>query len=261
MPAVPSSWFVGSIELPAQTFAVVQGATSENCVIAAGTYYLRHATAGLSLIDAMVTAINSHSLVSGAAVVVQRNRIIRLSATQAFTLTWPADNVLRGLFGATANLTPAATSHTVAQISPLLWSPGWPAIPRTIAGVAGYSVDHKKRYKSDDGQRSHTHYLGSETWQDLELDHVVASRMRVTPSVGGTFHEFYEQCAKLGERFAHYELVTEDSDSTTAVTWTTALGPYVLRDNFDGDWYQRRVKNADVSCSLELPLHVIAEAS
>lgn len=255
MVAVSSSWLVASIAVPAITITV----DATPVVIAADDYYLRHATSSLSLIDYVAAQIVA-AVGGTCTITIKRNRTVRIVFNTARSVTWGTGTQLRNLLGFTADLASLAT-HDAPQISPLLWSPGWPAIPETIAGVLGYSVDHIRRYKSDDGQRSHAHYLGTEIWQDLEVDHVVSSRMRVTPSVGGTFHEFYEQAAKLGARLFHYELITEDSaDTSTNVTWTTGLGPYVLREEFKGRWNERRVKGADVSNRLpKIPLHVVAE--
>lgn len=255
-----SAWFVGSQTLAAQTLAITQGATTENIVLPAGSYYLRSATSSLSLLAAMVTAINAHSLISGATAVVQRNRIVALGATQTFTLTWPADNILRNLLGFAANLTPAATSHTAPAVSPLLWSPGYLATPATIEGVTGYTVPHQAIYKSDDGTQVDCDHYGSETWQDLEWTHVLPERMRVaTGTGGGTFHEFYEQCGMLRRRFLYHQEIDELDGSTTAVTWDTALGCYVLRPDFPDQWYRRNVQFAEVSSPLELPIHLVDE--
>jgi hypothetical protein len=266
MVAVSSSWLVASGPVPLIT-AEVGGASID---MPAGDYYLRHATASLSLLDAVAAAASAltgdtHTLV------VIRNRRVRWSATGG---NWDVDfstgngAILAALLGASTVLPySGSASYTFDEIPPWLWSPGWLATPQTIAGKAGYSVDHKKRYKSDDGQRSFTHYLGSETWQELELDHVVSSRMCLADSVslaarGGTFDQFYEQSAKLGYQFFHYEQVTEDSaDATTPVTWPTGFGPYVLRPEFKGRWNERRVQGADVSNRLRLPIHMVREYS
>lgn len=254
MPATSSSWLVGSKPFARDRITV----GGFDLVVEEGDRYLRHPTTSLSLIDYLRTVIAAGTSVA-TTITILRNRTVRIEFASAMDIVWGTATAYRDALGFSGDLA-SATVHDAPNISPLLWSPGWPAIPDTIAGVSGWSVDHKRRYKSDDGQRSYTDYYGSETWQGLELDHVHVSRMRVaTPGAGGgTFQEFYEQCAKLGYKFFHYELVTEDSSSTTGVTWPTGLGPYVLRP-MTGDWYRRRVKNADVSSPLSLPIHLVAE--
>lgn len=257
-----SAWFIGSITIPAQTMQILQGATLEAIVLPAGTYYLRHSTAGLSLLDAMVTAINAHSLITGAAAVVRRDRRTQLSATQTFSITWAADNVLRNLLGFDANLTPVATSFASTYISPLLFSPGYLATPSTIEGVTGYTVPHQSIRKSADGTQVQCDHYGEETWQELSWTHIMPSRLRTagtTAAQGGTFHQFFQQCAMLRRRFLYHQEIDEDDASTSAVTWDTALGCYVLRPEFDGNWYRRNVPFADVSSPLDLPIHLVAE--
>jgi hypothetical protein len=257
--AVSTSILVGSITVPTQEFTV--DATGMN--LTGDDYYLYHATDALSLM-AFVAARIIANFGGTCVITVKRNLRVRIVMNAARSFTWGVATQLRDLLGFTGDMA-AATTHDAPNISPLLWSPGWLATPQTIAGVSGYSVDHKKRYKSDDGQRSFTHYLGSETWQDLDFDHIVSSRMRIVGTVaaqGGTFHQFYEQCAKLGVRFFHYDNVTEDpADTSTSITWPAGFGPYVLRDEFKGRWNERRVQGADVSNRLRLPLHMIAEYS
>lgn len=257
-----AAWLIGSITLPRQELTIVQGATSEFCNFDEGSYYLRSATATLSMLAEMVAAINLHTLVSGAAAVVRRDRLITISATQSFTLAWPADGVLRDLLGFTGALTPAATSFTATNISPLLWSPGYLATPKTIAGVTGYTVPHQAIRKSSDGTQVQCDHYGEETWQDLSWTHIMPERMRTagtTAAQGGTFHQFFQQCAMLRRRFLYHQEIDEDDASSTSVTWDTAMGAYVLRPELDGDWYRRNVPFAEVSSPLDLPIHLVAE--
>lgn len=252
MAAVDSSWLIGSTILGAEAITVDATAVS----LTADTYYLYDPTAGRSLITHFGTQVVA--AVGGTCdLVIQRDRKVRITFNTARSVTWTG-TVLRDLLGFTGNLA-AATTHTAPNISPLLWSPGFPATPATIVGVEGYSRDHKVVAKSDDGTVAQVTFFSSETWQDLSWTHIVASRMRHLTVGGGTFHEFYEQSLKLGYRCKHYA-VTEDSASTTAATIPTGLGPYVLRAGFSGDWYTRRVPTADIVSPLKLPLHVVEDA-
>lgn len=257
-----SAWFVGSITLPTQTIRVTQGATSENIDIPAGAYYLRHSTAALSLIDAVATAITSHTLVTVATCTVRRNRLVVITSAESIVVEWPSDNVLRDLLGYTGDLTPAALTFSATNISPLLFSPGYLATPRTIEGVTGYTIPHQSVRKSSDGTQVQCDHYGEETWQDLAWTHIMPERLRTTGTTaaqGGTFHQFFQQCAMLRRRFLYHQEIDEDDASTTAVTWDTALGSYVLRPEIDGDWYRRNVPFADVSSPLDLPMHLVAE--
>lgn len=261
MPATVSSWLVGSIVLPQQQFTV----DATVVAIPAGTYYLRHATAALSLVDVVATAIVA-ALGGTCTVTLQRSRLVRIAFNVARSITWGTATQLRDLLGFTGDLG-SATPQTATNISALLWSPAFPGMPTTVVGTLGYELERQEVYTSDDGSEIQSDFHGEIVWQELQWDHIPVSRLRTAASVsvaaqGGTFHQFYRQCARLRRRFFHYEQVTEDSsDSGTAVTWPSGLGPYVVREGFNPQWYTRRVPSADVSSSLELPLHVVAEVA
>lgn len=255
MPAVSSAWFVGSIGLTAQAPTI----DASVATVVAATYYLRHTTAARSLIDTFATAVVA--AVGGTCTVqVTRSRRVLITFNTSRSITWGAATQLRDLLGFTGDRA-SATTQLADGVSPLLWSPGYLGTPQTIADVNGYSVDHKAEYKSDDGTQAVTYFYSSETWQDVDWTHIDPNRMRVSSGTGGgTFHEFYEQSAKLGARLFWYPSITEDdTDTSTAVTWTTARGPYRLRAGFGGDWYRRNVQFAEVSSSLSLPLHQLSE--
>lgn len=249
-----SAWFIGSIYMPASTLTVDAAGFSWP----EGPYYLRSATSALSMIDFLATRIVAN--VGGTCtIVLTRGRTVRITFNTARTVTWGAATQLRDLLGFTGDLGSAAT-HDAPNVSPLLWSPGYLATPKTIARVDGYTVPHQANYKSADGSKVYSAHYSTETWQDLSWSHIMPERMRVaTGTGGGTFHEFFEQCAMLREMFLYHEEVDELDGSTTTATLDTARGPYVLRDNFDGDWHRRNVANAEVSSQLDLPIHQVAE--
>ena len=254
-----ADWFVGSITIPAQSFT----ANGFACSIAAGTYYLRHTTSALSLIGQFATEVENQTGVSANGVTVKRSRLIADSWTGAVAVTWGSATQLRDLFGHTGDLA-SATDHIAPNVSPLLWSPGFPATPATIRGKSGYIVPQQAVSTSDDGQQSYTYHFGTATMQEVAWTHIDPDRMAVaTGTGGGTYHEFHRQCAMLGYRFLWYQdIVEDDDDSSTDVTWTTQYGPYILRaEARSGDFYRRNQPNAELSAPLELPLHVLAEYS
>lgn len=257
MPAVVSAWLVGSITIPLQTWTF-DGASAS---IAAGTYYLRHPTAARSLIDLFDAAnLAATPTTITSTTTLRQNRHVRVTRSSAAALTWGAATILRDLLGFTGNLA-SGTSSDADNISPLLWSPGYPGTPSTVIGIDGYVKKHESVFKSDDGTRQRRVRYGTEKWQELAWDHIVPTRLQAVGSVaagGGTFHEWLEQSASLGYHFYHYEQVTEDTGSTSAVSWPTPLGPYVLRPSFEPKWYRRKVA-ADISSPLELPLHLVSE--
>lgn len=257
-----SAWLIGSITIPTENIRVIETATDEIIAIPAGTYYLRHSTAGLSLIDALATAITSHSTITVSTVTVRRNRRVVVTADRAFTLQWETDSMIRGLLGFAGDLTPAATSFTAPNISPLLWSPGYPATPHEIDAVEGYTKPHQSVRKSADGTQVQCDHYGEEIWNELAWTHILPERMRITGTTaaqGGTFHQFHLQCAMLRRRFLWHPAIDEDDSSTSTVSYDTALGPYVLRPEFPSAWYARNVSFAEVSSPLDLPIHQVAE--
>lgn len=254
-----ASWLVGYVTVTQQEWD--GGTGPANVTLPAGTYALRHGTAALSLID-QVASVWTTEWGAVVTVTVRRNRLIRITiASGGAAIDWGAATVLRDLLGFTGNRS-SNTTHDADSVSPLLFSAGFMATPKTIQDVDGYTVPHHAAYKADDGTQIYDVHYGDETWQDLSWPHIIPDRMRVASSAdgGGTFHEFWEQCAKYHRRFTYYQEIDEDDASTSAVTWTTGRGPYALR-NVDGDWYRRNQANAELSCSLELPLIELAEVT
>lgn len=250
-----SAWLIGSITMPASTLTV----DADLFAWPADSYYLVSSTSALSMIDFLAARIVAN--VGGTCVItITRGRTIRIVFDTPRTVTWGAATQLRDLLGFTTDLG-SATTHDAPNVSPLLWSPGYLATPKTIEGVDGYTVPHQAITKSADGTQVYCTHYGQETWQDLSWSHIIPERMRVDDSTngGGTFHEFFEQCALLRARFLYHQEVDELDGSTTTATLDTARGPYVLRPEFDGDWYRRNVPNAEVSSPLDLPIHLVDE--
>lgn len=258
-----ASWLVGYVTLP-DAVVLYDG---DDVNLAGGTYALRHGTAALSLIDYLNTTLDAApSAITCTSLVVMRNRYVRLNFSATVDLDWTTGGATAGEWAAAighdgSNMNGAA-SYTATGISPYLFSAGFMATPKTIQDVDGYTIPHHAAYKADDGTQIYDVHYGDETWQDLSWSHILPERLRVasTADGGGTFHEFFEQCAKYHRRFTYYQEIDEDDSSTSAVTWTTGRGPYALRQ-VDGDWYRRNVAYAEISSSLDLPLMQLAEVT
>ena len=80
-----SDWLIGSFELEAAATIVVDGVN--NAVIPAGTYYLRDADAGLSLVDVLLAQVGAHLTTPG--VWIGEDRLLRISAAVARTPASP----------------------------------------------------------------------------------------------------------------------------------------------------------------------------
>lgn len=261
MAAFTVDWFIGSITIPAQTITV----NATPVVIPAGTYYLRHSSASRSLLDVVAAAILAATAIA-TTITIRRSRQVHILFGGAASVTWGAGTQVRDLLGFTANLG-AGVTHLATNISPLLWSPGYIATPpNDIRGSDGYVVPHQAISTSDDGQQSYTYHFGEETHQDLEWSHIDPPRLKTagtTAAQGGTYNQFHLQCAMLGRRFLyHQDIVEDDTDAATDVSYSTGRGPYMLRPEArSGRWYRRNVQNAEISSSLALPLHMLAEYS
>lgn len=264
MPAVFSSWLVGSITIPAVSLVGFDG---DDIDLAGGTYYLRHPTASLSLIDAFNAAIDaSAASVTCTSLVVLENRCVQINLSAPADIQFSTDasngNTLAALLGFDGSDLTGAATYTASRPSPLLFSAGSPAKPKTQPGIASYTKLKQAFMKRADGSGTRRVGFGNEGWQELSWSHIVPSRLQTVGTThvqGGTFHQFFEQSLSLGFKLLHYEDMVEDAASTDPATWSTPLGPYELRDGFDGDWYMRNVENADISSPLKLPLLAVAE--
>jgi hypothetical protein len=255
-----SSWIVGAKKIAAQTLTFGGGPQ----VVAAGTYYLRDASAGLSLIEQVRLAMNA-SGATGTQAVITLGRRVRLSASGTFSITWPADGVLRDALGFTGNLAAAAT-YTAPNCSPLLWSPavtGSPQLsPLYTAGVARLNAFITV---AEDGTTSGT-VSGSRTYQRYSFRYVPGARVYPkTGDTGGSWVRAWSEFLGVGGRFKYYPAIDEVDGSSTATTWPTALGPYSYTPaSTSPTWSYERSNGfqfCDDRADVELPCHVIPEVT
>jgi len=253
-----SSWLVGSATIAAQTITINGGAV----VLPAGTYYLRDATGSRSLLAAMVTAMTSGGVAAAAAEVLL-NRKVKLSGGANFTITWPADAVLRNLLGFSGNLA-AASAYTASSISPLLWSPGKPESPMmSPLGCDGRRVYLAQVGVAEDGSTFST-VQGYRTMQRYEWRYVHMSRVQTSAIAGGEFARWWAEVG-IKARWKLYRAIPEDDASITAVTWPTAIGPYwVTPDSRSPDWDFERsggFELADCRANLAVACHIVPEVA
>lgn len=221
MAAITTCWLIGSTEIAAQTVTI--DASPEN--ISAGAYYLYHPTAP-SLLDEMVTAMTAAGVAAPAAELLE-NRKVRLSSSGTFTVTWPADNILRNHLGFSGNLA-AASSYTASGISPLLWSPGRKESPKTVRlGINGRTVYNTIVGVGDDGTPCATTH-GSRTYNAFFWRYVEADRIMTTSSSGGEFEVFKGEVLVKQYPFNIWRDLTENAASSSAASFGSRLGPYAL---------------------------------
>jgi hypothetical protein len=223
MVAVVTDLLIGSQpRLTAQSITVTVGATAEVVVLPAGDYYLHDAASARNLMAALATAINAHSLIAGATVVLQRDLRIFISGNgTAFSLQWPADGQLRDLVGATGNLASAAT-HTMPNQSSLVWSGGKRARYSARLGTDGLPVKDAATGQAANGVLSVVSHNTYRTNQ-ISWRYVANARVWTTAEGPGELVRFWDVVLSLGRRFKIYRGTTEDPASTTAITYGTVL--------------------------------------
>jgi hypothetical protein len=239
MPRVRSTWLVGSLGLLPDQAVTIDGSAE---TVPAGPYYLTHATATTSLLAALLAAMTEAS-VAAPVVTILENRRVRLSSSGVFTVTWTSTQ-LRDLLGFTGNLA-GASSYTATNISPLLWSPGFPVTRQTLPDAVGYDVEDAEIRVSADGTEQEVDFHATHVWDEWEWDAVVAERYDApTGAAGGTWIGFRRAVLVPGYRFQLYEIVVEDSSSTSVVTLPTPIGTYRLREIPEGKG-SRKLDNAN----------------
>jgi hypothetical protein len=245
--AISSTWLVGSDTISASTL-VVGGV---NRVVSAGSYYLYDSTAALSLIKQVENAIALTA--AGSTVRILQNRKVKIDFNGASTsLTIPEP--LARLLGFTGSPYAGATSRTAENVSPLLWSPGWPETPTgNPVGVAGHKEWDRVVTASPTGLTFDVTYHSSTTMVEWSWFAVRQDRAWTTAEADGEYVVFFEETIVSGNRFKCYSQISEDDASSSNVTWTTGLGPYFVPEP-DYGWYVRFKSNSDamgVNISIE----------
>lgn len=251
-----SSWLVGSTAIAAQT-VTIDGSAED---LAAGEYYLHHASAA-SLSAQMVAAMTAAGVADPVCVLL-KNRRLRLASSGVFTVTWPADGLLRDLLGFDSNLA-AGSSYDAPNISPLLWSPGRTASPDAPIGLTGRTIYNSIVGVGDDGTPCSTIH-GSRVVNGFAWRYVALDRYQTADNLGGEFRRFVGEVLIKQGAFTLYRN-TEESDETTAVTLGSALGPYAFRikgrtPDIDAT-RSRGFELADARWDVEIPVYVRTEVS
>lgn len=210
---MPTDVLVGSYpSLPSQAITITTaGPIAEERTLAAGDYYLYDDGSSFDLIAALTSVINGHSIVADAVVSILDNRLIQITSSTSFALTWPTDGVLRDLLGFTGNLT-TATSHTAANISPLLWSPGKRATTGGRFGTDGIPVVDVAWAQSGPGRvyaTSHNLYRR----QTLSWRYLLNARVWTTAEANGEFIAFWREVLIKARPFKVWLNLIEGSGS------------------------------------------------
>jgi len=257
MPA--SSWLIGSTYLDADANLTING---QPVWFASGHYYLRHSNAALSGTDYLEGRIQSEEPTAQLYLDEGRKVLLDPDGVNPVSITWNSLTNVRDFFGFTGNIGSTSSNVEADNISPFLWSPGYIATPETLLGTDGYVTnDSTTMVSADGGTVLHDQHY-TQVHQDLRWTDILAERMRSATAGGGTFHEFYEQCLKIGYSCRLYQELTEVDGSTVEMTFddasTNSFGPYVLRRR-NPRWYDRVVAYADLHSPLTLQLMQVDE--
>lgn len=255
MSAITTDVLVGSYaDLSAQDIDI----DGNDDTLATGSYYLRHPTASLSLIDALEGLLSSNG-VSNPSVFVTRSLQVRITADATFAVTW-TDTQLRDLLGFTGNLS-GASAYTAANKSPLIWSPAYLATPVVPRGVTGQDIEDSLFIRSNTGRTLEVVNSGESIENSWRWDTVDSDRVWTSDELGGEFKVFRDRVFAQGRNFQFYEGITEDpDDSSTALTWPTPLGTYHVPER-TVRWYSRKVDNMALWSPIEVRAFVAAEYS
>lgn len=262
-----SAWFVGSYpNMTAQDLEVTVTATQETCTITAGDYYLDHPTSSLSLCDALATALNTHSLLSGVTCWLGRDRLIHVDGNgTSFSATW-TDTDARDMLGFAGNLSPTATSHDATLVSDYLWVPDRPENPTARLSDIGYTV--YDTVVSSSGNTSATIVASqhdSRVWNEFKPNAVPNAYYNDGGSaLGGQWVTFYDTVVCKMRRFWVYRNYTHNEASTTDVNFSAAgaLGPYKYRPASGAlfmNEHNRKIANVEQYHDVTLPVVQVSE--
>jgi hypothetical protein len=245
--AIRTALLVGSIEqLAAQSLSIDGFAAT----VVQGNYYLQHSTSTLSLLGRLVALALSEAGITITATLGRNLRVRLHRAAGNFAITWTS-TTLRDLLGFTGNLSGQQT-YVATNVSPLVWSPGWPVTRQVIDGVAGYDVEDEVTEVNADGTMVDTDYHNTQVWDEWAWDSVFHTRVRkATGAQGGTWQEFRRVVLRPNHRLQLYEEVIEDSTSTTAIAASDALATYKARQLPSGK-QERKIAAANTRWNIGL---------
>jgi hypothetical protein len=162
--------------------------------------------------------------------------------------------LLRDLLGYAGGLA-ASTSYTapgksgavlLARASPRLFA----LTPLGVTGAARYILAQSmSAYSGKAESTSH----GTRGYQRFAFEKVDFERVLTTGALGGEYGTWYALVAARSARWKLYRDAVEDAASTTAFTYDTVHGPYVLPIERAAEWaYQRSAGHTYTDYTVDL---------
>lgn len=230
-----TSWLIGSwhewstslrVELNGNTVEILPDRIATDKT----GFYLYHTTAALSLISLFQLEMVSEGIV-GAAVRILKNRKVRISATNNFTVNWTS-TLLKNILGFDGDLA-GSNSYIAENISPLLWSASKPESPAEAPlNCLGRTVYDTKFSTAPDGTQvsssSYDQIINTFNWNFVPMSRFQTDA-NLEYDIGGEYITFFDWVLNRANKFYLWRNIEEDDSSTSQVTWTNALGPYGFR--------------------------------
>lgn len=247
-----SDWWIGSYpNLPEQTVTVSTAGTLS------GSMYLDDPTGARSLLNTLVGALTTAGATTPAAFLTQGRRV-RLTFGATTSVTWTT-TLLRDLLGFTGNLS-GASAYTATNISPLFFSPGGASMPQhDILAGSGETV-------SDTIVRETPALVTATTvneWRRnrLVVPFVAIDRYRSASEANGEYLSWWDYVLRHRRPFKRYTGITETDGSTTQVTLSGALGPYVLAEEQRSPGFTRSTgfEKNDHKGAIDIPIRTVTD--
>ena len=172
---------------------------------------------------------------------------------------------MRNLLGFNANLAGQA-SYTAAAVSKYLWSPGRTESPQLAPlGVRGHRTHAAYSVVSPYDGSTETVTHGSREYNAFTFPYVLMDRVHTVNEYGGEWVAFFDSVCVRSFSFYLWREVEEDTGSTSPVTLSDKLGPYVYSpDRRGGDWSFVRSPGfelAEHAADISFRVHVVPEYS
>jgi len=251
-----SDWLVGAWENHPQFDFTVNGNAK---TIAAGSRYLWHATAAISLLTQIELKVQEEY--ATASVDITLGGKIKFSDSGAINFAWDTDTTLRDRLGHTGDFN--TSSQVGANPTRYLWRSGATHSPGL--GVLG-SIGARRTdgaYGTSVSTQTQT-FHNSWQEQDLAFTFIKTARFETAAQGQGEFRQFDADVIDRSYMFRLYREIPElETDTSVDLTSYTTLGPYKLRRPSDGRRFpfnrHPELQNTDIAHTIDLPVRTFAE--
>jgi hypothetical protein len=266
MALITTAWIMGSEpDVPETQIDVTANAVQETLTIPAGDYYMYDSSAANSAIDALETALESHSEIGfgGCIAYLRRDRLPRFQCGMNFTIDSWCDLTLRSILGFTGTVAFAASLQFPSGLSSYLWSPGRCEIPDAPLGSQG--LPYKDTAKGQSGDRVVTATTNNTGRKNRFLfRRVMNTRVMTDDGQPGQHVQFWDLVQSRYYRWKLYRDVTEEdtaADDTQVSFSGGTLGPYAWLNQSAVDEYQyrREISRLELFNTIEMPAVLVDE--